>query len=161
MARKVVGLDRLEGAGADMQIQLGECYAFVAQPVQQVAREMQPGGGGGDAAVMRRVHGLVALAVLGARRTANVGRQRHLAVPGERGRSVERPDEPHPPQSSPQSLHDLRDAVRAERYTASRLEFAARMPHGEPGPVGQLADEQEFRLAAGATSPPSPVPRPV
>ena len=122
---------------------------------------MQPGGGGGDAAVMRRVHGLVALAVLGARRTANVGRQRHLAVPGERGRSVEQPDEPHAPQSSPQSLHDLRDAVRAERHTAPRLELPSGMAHGEPRSVGQLADQEQLRLAAGATTPPSPVPRPV
>src|SRR5205814_9876720 len=108
-----------------------------------------------------RVPGLGALAALRARRTATAGRQRPPAIPGARGRSVERPDDPHPPQSSPQGLDDLRHAVRAERYTTPRLELPSGMSHGEPRSVGQLADQEQLRLAAGATSPPSPVPRPV
>src|SRR5256885_12828760 len=44
-----------------------EIYTLSLHDALPISREMQPGRGGGDAAVVRRVHGLVALTVVGIR----------------------------------------------------------------------------------------------
>jgi glutamate dehydrogenase/leucine dehydrogenase len=49
----VLDLDRQEGAGADMQRDMGKAHALVGQPRQQIGVEMQAGGGGGDGAEWR------------------------------------------------------------------------------------------------------------
>src|SRR5439155_23039788 len=87
-----------------------------------------------------------------------VGRQRYLAVLGEGGRRVERAQKPYASQAAAQHLDDLDRTVVAEPHRAARFELSSRMSHREPGAVGKLPDEEEFRLAAGATHAASCIP---
>ena len=61
----VLHRDRAEGARADVQDDLRDGDAGRAQRVEQSRREMQPRGGRGHAALLARVHRLVAVAVFG------------------------------------------------------------------------------------------------
>src|SRR5438876_451853 len=72
VAPDVIHLHGLERPGADVEIELRHGDALRAEPRQQLKREVQPRGGRGDAAVVRRVDGLVALAIVGARGPADV-----------------------------------------------------------------------------------------
>ena len=71
---------RLEGACPDMQGDISDIHAPVAQGLQHRFVEMQTRRRRGDRALLARKHGLVALFVLIARRMGNVGRQRQFAV---------------------------------------------------------------------------------
>src|SRR5437879_10148919 len=135
MVREVVHLDRLEGAGADVQIERRDGRASCAHALEQLRREMQSGSGRRHAAVVCRIHRLVAVAIFGARGSANVGRQRHLAVPGERGGGIERTDEFYEPQAPAQNLDDLDRAVVAESYRDTGIELPARVHQSGTGPV--------------------------
>src|SRR5256712_9093983 len=54
VAPDVIHLHGLERPGADVEIELGHGDALRAEPRQQLKREVQPRGGRGDAAVVRR-----------------------------------------------------------------------------------------------------------
>ena len=145
VAGEVVHLDRFEGTGADVQVQRRDRRPARPHSIHQLRREMQPGGGCGDAAVVCGVHRLVAGAVLRDGRPADIRRQRRLTVLRERRSGIERANELHAPQPAAQHLDDLRRAVVAEADRAAGLELAAGMAHREPAPVGQLAHHQKLR----------------
>ena len=73
-----LGVQRLEGAQADVQRDVGDVGAGAAL-VEDLRREVQAGGGGGDGAALAGEDGLVALAVGGAVAALDVGRQRDVA----------------------------------------------------------------------------------
>jgi len=99
---------------------------------------------GGDAAVVRRIDRLIAI-LIGLRGTApDVGRQRNLAVLGERRARVERSDKTYAPKSAAQDLDDLGGAVAAECDAPARFEFATGMHHREPRPVPGFPHDQKF-----------------
>src|SRR6266566_1757387 len=99
---------------------------------------------GGDAAVVRRIDRLIAI-LIGLRGTApDVGRQRNLAVLGERRARVERSDKTYAPKSAAQYLQNLDCAVIAQCDVSTRLQLPARVPHCEPGPILELSDHQEL-----------------
>ena len=77
----VVDAHRLEGAGADMQRDPGRGDAGLGQGGHEGRREVKPGGGGGDGAVMFGEQGLIVGTVpcVGGA-AANVGRQRYRAA---------------------------------------------------------------------------------
>ena len=80
--RRVVGLDRQERAGADMQRHLVDGDAAAARAVSaSVGREMQSRGRRRDRAFVEREHGLVVGVVARVGRTprGDVRRQRHVA----------------------------------------------------------------------------------
>ena len=76
----VLGLHRLEGAGAHVQRDAGALHAARVERGQQGLVEMQGGGRRGHRARHAREHGLVALLVVGRVGVRDVGRQRHVAV---------------------------------------------------------------------------------
>ena len=144
VAPHVIHLHGLERPGADVEIELGHGDALRAEPRQQLKREVQPRGGRGDAAVVRRVDGLVALAIVGARGPADVRGEWHLPVFRQGAPRVERPDETHAPEPPTERLDDLDRAVVADGQASSRLELAPRMTQREPGAVRQLAHQQQL-----------------
>ena len=144
VGREIVHLHRLERAGPDVQVERHHGDALGAERVQQLGREVQPGGGRRNAAFVLGIDRLVALAVSRPSRAPDIGRERDLTVLLERRPRVERAEELHTPQSTSEHLDDLDGAVGAEPHRASRLELPARMSHGKPRPVGELADEQEL-----------------
>ena len=70
---------RLEGAGTDMQGDIGGLDPGIAQCIQQGLIEMQPGGRSRHGAGSLRVDGLVTLAIGGIVRPVYIRRQRHVA----------------------------------------------------------------------------------
>ena len=131
-----------------MQIQGGDGRPFPLYVRDQLRREVQPRRRSGDAAVVGGVDGLVALPVGGGREPMDVGRQRHFPVAGERATGVQGADEADAPQSPAQHLHDLHGAVVAENDPPTRLELAARVAHGEPGAVRELAHQEQLGPAS-------------
>src|ERR1700741_3313196 len=105
---------------------------------------MQTGGGCGDAAVVSRVHRLIALLIGSCGGASDVRRQRYFAEFGECPTRVECADEPNAAQATPEDLHDFGCAVVTERDTPARLELAAGMRHREPRSVTQVAHQQEL-----------------
>lgn len=80
-----LAVDRLEGAGADAQLDPRGLDPAGGEGREQGAGEMQAGGGRGDRARAVGEHRLVALAVAGAVRAPDVGGQRHApAALGQR-----------------------------------------------------------------------------
>jgi hypothetical protein len=76
----VLGLHRLEGAGAHVQRDAGALHTAGFQLGQQAFVEMQCGGRRGHCARHAREHGLVAARVVGRIGVRDVGRQRHVAA---------------------------------------------------------------------------------
>ncbi|MCY1504708.1 hypothetical protein D9M68_388890 [compost metagenome] len=76
----VLGLHRLEGAGAHVQRDVGALHAARFEFGQQALVEMQRGRGRGHGAGHAREHGLVAALVVGRVGVRDVGRQRHVAA---------------------------------------------------------------------------------
>ncbi len=141
VVRNVALLHGLERPRADVQIEFRHGDAFGPDAREQLRCEVQPGRGRGDAAVVCRVDGLVALPILGARRPPDVGGERHFPVLRERCTRIQRSHETHAPEPPTHATDDLSRAVVAEGHAPSRLELAARMSHRDPAAVGQLADE--------------------
>src|SRR5438093_3228272 len=153
MLGETVRLNGLARARADVQVQLGHGDALVTQPSEYRRGEVQTRRGGRYAPVVRRVYGLIRLAILRAWRPANVGRERHFTVLRERALGVERAAEPHPPHAAAQHLEDLDGTVGAEPHGPSGLELSPGVAHCEPRTVGQLADEQKLRVTTGVAFP--------
>ena len=80
MSRQIVAVDRLEGAGADMQRDVGELDAALAQCIEDGGIEVQARSRRRDGAGMARVDRLIAGVVERVGRSRDVGRQRHLAM---------------------------------------------------------------------------------
>ena len=80
MILDALGLDRLEGAGTDVQRDGGDLDPRRLERLEHLAREVQPRGRGRHRSRLGGVDGLVPVAVLGQRRALEVGRQRHGAV---------------------------------------------------------------------------------
>ena len=85
MLGDVVDRHRQEGAGPDMERDLGDGDTGVLQRRRQFRREMKPGRRRRDRARLRREHGLIVLVVsrCAAVGTADIGRQRHAAMGGK------------------------------------------------------------------------------
>ena len=81
VGRHVLDLDRQEGARADMQRDMADGHAHLAQLVQQIVVEMQRCRGRRDRPRDARPDGLVILAVLriGGAARGDIGRQGHRA----------------------------------------------------------------------------------
>ena len=75
-----LGLDRLKGARAHVQGDVGALHASSVQLGEQRVVKMQRGRGGCNRAGVFGKHGLVALHVVGRVAVGDVGRQRHMAV---------------------------------------------------------------------------------
>ncbi len=80
MPVELLGLHRLEGAGADVQRDVGLRHAALRECVEHRSIEMQTRGRRCDCAAHARIHGLVAFGVGGVRRVRDVGRKRQFAV---------------------------------------------------------------------------------
>ena len=140
MGTEIVGFHRLERAGAYVEVDRGDQNAALVDLREQLRGEMQAGGWRGDAAVVRRVHGLIAVRIGRFRRAADVRWQWHFAVLRECSARVECPDKSDATQSAAQDLNDLDGTVVAERDAALGFQLSARMPHGQPRTVGHCAD---------------------
>ena len=82
---EVLGLDRLEGASAHMQGDLGLRYTHGAQGVEQRLVKVQGGGGCCHSAGVFGKHGLIARSILWGVGVRDVRRQRHMAIPLQQG----------------------------------------------------------------------------
>lgn len=105
---------------------------------------MQPRGRGRDAAVVLRINGLVALAVIGSGRTLDIWWKGNFSVAREGAARGERSDEPHPSQPASLYFDDFNHAVFTDRDSATGFEFPTWMHHGEPCAVRQFANEQHL-----------------
>src|SRR4051812_36017074 len=79
MSGDFFGVDRLEGPQADVQRDIGDLRARLAAAVENVRREVQPGGRSGYRSFLFGVHRLVALFIGEFFGPANVGRERYVA----------------------------------------------------------------------------------
>src|SRR5439155_17263836 len=119
--------------------------------LEQPGREVQAGGGRGDAALVGGVNGLVAVVIGGCRRAPDVRRQRHLAVAGERVLRTEGADEADAPQAAAQDFENLHGAVVPKHDAPARLELAARVPHSGPRAVLEFTHEKELALTTASS----------
>ncbi len=94
-------LHRLERARTDVQIDRRDKRPLLVNLGEQLGGEMQSGRGGGNAAIVRRVHRLISFVIGGRWLPCDVRWERHRAVLRERRARIERTNEPHAPQSAP------------------------------------------------------------
>jgi len=87
----VVALDREEGAGADVEGEVGSLNPGVGELLEEFRGEMESGGGSGDGSGLAGVDGLVAMAILGGGRSLgamDVGREGDFAMDFGEGEHV-------------------------------------------------------------------------
>ena len=151
-------LHRSEGAGADVQGDRRLADAALAEPGDQAAREVEARGGRRHRPGARRVDGLVVAAVAGVGRALaqDIGRQRHLAVTGQRllqGAGAEREAEPH--LAALALVDDLRREIGAEADLVARPQPPRRPCQGAPPPRSELLEQGhlDLSLAAPAAEP--------
>ncbi len=153
-----LGLDRQEGAGADVEGQEHAADAGVLQRPEQAFGEVEPGGRRGDRARPLGVDGLVvgAVGVLRALGPRDVGRQRHLAglFQGVEQRRVGQPEVEQHLALGPLLGHRRRQAV-AEVDPVVRPQPLGRPGEGEPAPVAgpPVQGHLDLGLAAPAAQP--------
>ncbi len=145
--RQVLGRDRLERPGADVQCHVCAGHAPRGERGERRLVEVQAGGGRGHRAGRARVDGLVARGVVGVAGARDVGWQRHFAVAlepvEERARAVEA-------QQEEAVLACLDDRVRATREVDAPAGLR-QVAGAELGPRGIVADEpldQHFDTSA-------------
>jgi hypothetical protein len=153
--RRVVGLHRGEGAETDVECHPGVTHIRSREPGEEFRREVEAGGRRGDGPVGGGEHGLVAGAVgVGGAALADVRRQRDVSALCQqlgRGAGAVGFHEPVPVGGAAAEGQPQRAGVEGERLAG--LGVAAGLRQQLPQPVGCLADEQAFPLAAGGLAP--------
>ena len=146
----VLHLHRAEGAQTHVQQHRHDVHALCPDALHQLRREVQARRGCGGAALLLRVHRLVALPIR--KLLVNVGRQRHLAQLVQRGLHRALAGEVH---DAPAVLLHLRDGRHqpsaAEEHLRTRAQLLARAHDGLP-PLGRkLLEQQDLTCPAAGT----------
>ena len=137
--------DRLEGAVADVQCQVGDLHAAVGERRSAAAGEMEARRWRGDRAARAREDGLIAVAVFGAVFPLDIRRQRHVADGVHRlvqRRSVSGPQTDEAP-AEVASLEDLAvdSVISFKHHPRPRFQFLPRvdqrLPKSRSRPEGQ------------------------
>lgn len=91
MVGDVIALDGEEGAGADVEGQVGGLDSGIGESLEEFGGEMESGGGGGDGSGLAGVNGLITVAILDGGRAfgaMDVGWERDFAVDFGEGEDV-------------------------------------------------------------------------
>ena len=146
----VLGLDRAEGAEADVQRDEALAHALFGYLRQQLLGKMQSRGGRGGAAQLLGVDGLVALTVL--EFGLDIRRERHFAQALEHLEEDAVILELDYPVAAFGDLDDLGlELAVAEHQLGARLGLAARAGQALPAPAAEVAQQQHLDSAAGFT----------
>ena len=155
MIGRVLGADRLERVEADDQLDRGRAHADRREALEQLSREVEPGGRGGGRAGFACEHRLVPLGV--AQPLADVGRQRHLAVPFEQHQRVVVAEQLDPERvTGRRSLTHPYDRHVVSDELLALGELAARSDQRLPDPPVVVTGLQQQHLGRSPGAPPQP-----
>jgi hypothetical protein len=141
---RMLDVDRLEGAGPNVQDDICTPDALFIESREQVRGEVQAGGRRGDRSALFRVDRLVAFSVCGLVDTRDVRREWNVAVFLDRFVRDESRRQSYDAGAAFGRRHDLDLEVVGDSDDATRLELAAGMHHRFPGAIAQIAQQQDL-----------------